>query len=44
MPFACPQGRSIALVSAIACEAGRRFAIGEGGKIAGAGIVTKILE
>src|SRR5438270_2456756 len=33
----------IELVSAIACEEGLRFAIREGGKTVGAGVVTKIL-
>ena len=31
------------LVSPIACEEGLRFAIREGGKTVGAGVVTKIL-
>ncbi|MBP9208533.1 MAG: elongation factor Tu, partial [Kofleriaceae bacterium] len=34
----------VALVSPIACEAGLRFAIREGGKTVGAGVVTKIHE
>ena len=34
----------VELVSPIACEQGLRFAIREGGKTVGAGIVTKILE
>src|SRR5438309_6168602 len=33
----------VELVSAIACEEGLRFAIREGGKTVGAGVVTKIL-
>jgi elongation factor Tu len=33
----------VELVSAIACEDGLRFAIREGGKTVGAGVVTKIL-
>ena len=33
----------VVLVSAIACEEGLRFAIREGGKTVGAGVVTKIL-
>jgi elongation factor Tu len=33
----------INLISAIACEEGLRFAIREGGKTVGAGVVTKIL-
>ena len=33
----------VVLVSPIACEAGLRFAIREGGKTVGAGVVTKIL-
>ena len=33
----------IELVSSIACEEGLRFAIREGGKTVGAGVVTKIL-
>ncbi|KAB2911518.1 MAG: elongation factor Tu, partial [Kofleriaceae bacterium] len=33
----------IDLISAIACEEGLRFAIREGGKTVGAGVVTKIL-
>jgi elongation factor Tu len=31
-------------VSFIACEEGLRFAIREGGKTVGAGVVTKIIE
>jgi elongation factor Tu len=34
----------VVLVSPIACEEGLRFAIREGGKTVGAGVVTKILE
>jgi elongation factor Tu len=34
----------VELVSPIACEEGLRFAIREGGKTVGAGVVTKILE
>jgi elongation factor Tu len=34
----------IELISPIACEEGLRFAIREGGKTVGAGVVTKILE
>jgi elongation factor Tu len=34
----------IELITAIACEEGLRFAIREGGKTVGAGVVTKILE
>jgi hypothetical protein len=33
----------VVLVSPIACEEGLRFAIREGGKTVGAGVVTKIL-
>jgi len=33
----------VELVSPIACEQGLRFAIREGGKTVGAGVVTKIL-
>ena len=33
----------IDLIAAIACEEGLRFAIREGGKTVGAGVVTKIL-
>ena len=33
----------VELVSTIACEEGLRFAIREGGKTVGAGVVTKIL-
>jgi hypothetical protein len=33
----------VTLVSAVACEEGLRFAIREGGKTVGAGVVTKIL-
>jgi elongation factor Tu len=33
----------VKLVSAIACEEGLRFAIREGGRTVGAGVVTKIL-
>jgi elongation factor Tu len=33
----------VVLVSPIACEAGLRFAIREGGKTVGAGVVTTIL-
>jgi elongation factor Tu len=32
----------VELISAIACEEGLRFAIREGGKTVGAGVVTKI--
>jgi elongation factor Tu len=35
---------TVELVSPIACEDGLRFAIREGGKTVGAGVVTKILE
>jgi elongation factor Tu len=35
---------TVELVSAIACEDGLRFAIREGGRTVGAGVVTKILE
>jgi elongation factor Tu len=35
---------TIELISPIACEDGLRFAIREGGKTVGAGVVTKILE
>jgi elongation factor Tu len=35
---------TIELISAIACEDGLRFAIREGGRTVGAGVVTKILE
>jgi elongation factor Tu len=34
----------IELIAPIACEEGLRFAIREGGKTVGAGVVTKILE
>ena len=34
----------IELVSVVACEEGLRFAIREGGKTVGAGVVTKVLE
>ena len=34
----------IELITPIACEEGLRFAIREGGKTVGAGVVTKILE
>jgi elongation factor Tu len=34
----------VELVSQIACEEGIRFAIREGGKTVGAGVVTKILQ
>ena len=34
----------IELINPIACEEGLRFAIREGGKTVGAGVVTKILE
>ncbi|MBI4508555.1 MAG: elongation factor Tu, partial [Deltaproteobacteria bacterium] len=34
----------IALITPIACEEGLRFAIREGGRTVGAGVVTKILE
>jgi hypothetical protein len=34
----------VELVSPIACEEGLRFAIREGGKTVGAGVVTKIVE
>jgi elongation factor Tu len=34
----------VELVSAIACEEGLRFAIREGGKTVGAGVVTKMLS
>jgi elongation factor Tu len=34
----------IELIVPIACEEGLRFAIREGGKTVGAGVVTKILE
>jgi elongation factor Tu len=34
----------VELVSPIACEAGLRFAIREGGKTVGAGVVTAILS
>ncbi|MCW5805811.1 MAG: hypothetical protein KIT31_25800, partial [Deltaproteobacteria bacterium] len=34
----------VELVAPIACEEGLRFAIREGGKTVGAGVVTKILE
>jgi elongation factor Tu len=33
----------VTLVSPVACEEGLRFAIREGGKTVGAGVVTKIL-
>ena len=36
-------GLDVELVSVIACEEGLRFAIREGGKTVGAGVVTKIL-
>ncbi|MCP4049166.1 MAG: hypothetical protein GY730_00450, partial [bacterium] len=31
-------------ISSIACEAGLRFAIREGGRTVGAGVVTEIIE
>ena len=34
----------IELITPIACEEGLRFAIREGGKTVGAGVVTKILR
>jgi elongation factor Tu len=34
----------IELIAPIACEDGLRFAIREGGKTVGAGVVSKILE
>jgi len=34
----------IELITPIACEEGLRFAIREGGKTVGAGVVTKIIE
>jgi len=34
----------VELITSIACEEGLRFAIREGGKIVGVGVVTKILE
>jgi elongation factor Tu len=34
----------VELVTPIACEAGLRFAVREGGKTVGAGVVTKINE
>ena len=34
----------VELVSSIACEEGLRFAIREGGKTVGAGVVTKMLS
>jgi elongation factor Tu len=37
-------GLTIELITPIACEEGLRFAIREGGKTVGAGVVTKILE
>jgi elongation factor Tu len=37
-------GLEIELINPIACEEGLRFAIREGGKTVGAGVVTKILE
>ena len=35
---------SVELISPIACEAGLRFAIREGGRTVGAGVVTSIEE
>jgi elongation factor Tu len=35
---------TIDLITPIACEEGLRFAIREGGRTVGAGVVTKILE
>jgi elongation factor Tu len=34
----------VELITPIACEEGLRFAIREGGKTVGAGVVTKIIE
>jgi elongation factor Tu len=34
----------VELISTIACEEGVKFAIREGGKTVGAGVVTKILK
>ena len=34
----------ITLITPIACEEGLRFAIREGGRTVGSGVVTKILE
>jgi elongation factor Tu len=34
----------VSLISPIACEEGLRFAIREGGRTVGAGVVTKIIE
>ena len=34
----------VELITPIACEEGLRFAIREGGRTVGAGVVTKILE
>jgi elongation factor Tu len=34
----------VELITAIACEAGLRFAIREGGRTVGAGVVTTITE
>jgi elongation factor Tu len=35
---------NVELITKIACEDGLRFAIREGGKTVGAGVVTKIVE
>ena len=34
----------VTLITPIACEVGLRFAIREGGRTVGSGVVTKILE
>ena len=43
VPLPTKMERFALLVSPIACEEGLRFAIREGGKTVGAGVVTKIL-
>jgi elongation factor Tu len=37
-------GVDVELITAIACEEGLRFAVREGGRTVGAGVVTKITE
>ena len=35
---------TVELITPIACEVGLRFAIREGGRTVGAGVVTKVIE
>jgi elongation factor Tu len=35
---------TVELIQPVACEEGQRFAIREGGRTVGAGVVTKILK